>query len=86
MARKKKIEPISGIGKDPENKLTVQKSRPLTALWQSDLTLAEFKIKDAYLARIDSRKPEMRTVQLTKGELEKALGLTRIKLFHTKNY
>lgn len=78
MARKKKIEPISGIGKDPENKLTVQKSRPLTALWQSDLTLAEFKIMDAYLARIDSRKPEMRTVQLTKGELEKALGLTRI--------
>lgn len=78
MARKKKIEPISGIGKDPENKLTVQKSRPLTALWQSDLTLAEFKIMDAYLARIDSRKPEMRTVQLTKGELEKALGVTRI--------
>lgn len=78
MARKKKIEPISGIGKDPENKLTVQKSRPLTALWQSDLTLAEFKIMDAYLARINSHKPEMRTVQLTKGELEKALGVTRI--------
>ena len=78
MARKKKAEPITGIGKDPDNKLTVQKSRPLTALWQSDLTLAEFKIMDAYLARIDSRKPEMRTVQLTKGELEKALGVTRI--------
>lgn len=78
MARRKKIEPIMGIGKDPENKLKVQKTRALAALWQSDLTLAEFKIMDAYLARIDSRKPEMRTVQLTKGELEAALGVTRI--------
>lgn len=78
MARKKKIEPIVGIGKDPENKLKVQKAHALAALWQSDLSLAEFKIMDAYLARIDSRKPEMRTVQLTKGELEAALGVKRI--------
>ena len=31
------------------DKLTVQKSRPLFALWRSDLTLSEFKILDTYL-------------------------------------
>lgn len=77
MARKK-ADPITGISRDPENKLTVLKSRPLTALWQSDLTLAEFKILDTYLARIDSKSPEKRTVRLTKGQLEEALGVTRI--------
>lgn len=74
---KKKAQPVVGMAKD-ENKLLVQKSHPLTALWQSDLTLAEFKILDAYLARINSKKPEQRTVKLTKGELEEALGVTRI--------
>lgn len=78
MARKKKTDPLVGMSRDPEGKLTVQKSHPLTALWQSDLTLAEFKILDAYLARINSKKPEQRTIKLTKGELEEALGVTRI--------
>lgn len=76
--KKKKIEPIIGTGKDPENKLTVQKSRPLFSLWRSDMTLAEFKILDTYLSRIDSRKPEKRTVIFTKGELEQLLGVKRI--------
>lgn len=78
MARKKKAEPLVGMTKDPENKLTVQKSQPLTWLWQSDLSLAEFKILDAYLARINSAKPSQRSVVLPKGELENALGVTRI--------
>lgn len=78
MARKKKTEPLVGMTKDPENKLTVQKSQPLTWLWQSDLSLAEFKILDAYLARINSSKPSQRSVVLQKGELENALGVTRI--------
>lgn len=78
MARTKKTDPLVGMSRDPEGKLTVQKSHPLTALWQSDLTLAEFKILDAYLARINSKKPEQRTIKLTKGELEEALGVTRI--------
>ena len=77
MARKKK-EPIAGIGRDPENKLIVQKSKPLFELWRSNLSLAEFKIMDMYLARIDTHKPEQRTVKLTKGQLEEALGVTRI--------
>ena len=76
MPQNKKItESIIGLGKDPENKLTVQKSIPLFSLWRSDMTLAEFKILDAYLSRIDSHIPEKRTVIFTKGELEQ-LNLT----------
>lgn len=75
MARKK-IEPITSLGK--EDKLTVQKSLPLFALWRSELTLAEFKILDTYLARIDSHKPERRAVTFGKGELEEKLGVKKI--------
>lgn len=78
MSKRKKLEPFTGTGYDPENKLVVQKSRPLFELWQSDLSLAEFKILDLYLARIDSRKPEHRSVVLEKGEIEDALGVTKI--------
>lgn len=75
MARKK-IEPITSLGS--EDKLTVQKSLPLFALWRSELTLAEFKILDTYLSRIDSHKPEKRAVVFEKGELEKILGVKKI--------
>lgn len=75
MARKK-IEPITSLGR--EDKLTVQKSLPLFALWRSDLTLAEFKILDTYLSRIDSYKPDKRAVMFEKGELEKLLGVSKI--------
>ncbi len=71
-------EPIVGAGKDPENKLTVQKSIPLFSLWRSDMTLAEFKILDTYLSRINSREPLRRTVVFTKGELEGLLGVSKI--------
>ena len=77
MARKK-IEPIMSLGN--EDKLIVQKSLPLFALWRSELTLAEFKILDVYLSRIDSHKPEKRTVVFEKGELEKLLGVKRIRI------
>ena len=69
---------LHGIGKNPEEKLIVQKSRPLIALAQSELSLCEFKILDAYLARINSHKPEERTVILSKGQLEQLLGVSRI--------
>lgn len=79
MPRKKKpVEPIVGTGKDPENKLTVQKSLPLFSLWRSDMTLAEFKILDTYLSRINSHEPDKRTVVFTKGELEQLLGVKKI--------
>jgi len=57
----------------------IQKSRPLQSLSETDLTLSEFKILDAYLARINSHDPDKRTVRLEKGELEKALGISEIK-------
>lgn len=75
MARKK-VEPITNLGNG--DKLTVQKSLPLFALWQSDLTLAEFKILDTYLSRIDSHKPDRRVVMFEKGELENLLGVQKI--------
>lgn len=77
-AKRKKIEPITGISIDPDTKLTVQKSLPLFALWRSELSLAEFKILDAYLSRIDSRQPDKRAVRFEKGELEKILGVKKI--------
>lgn len=79
MARtKKNAAPIVGSGKDPENKLTVQKSLPLFSLWRSDMTLAEFKILDTYLSRINSHDPDRRSVVFTKGELEQLLGVKKI--------
>lgn len=79
MARpKKNVEPIVGTGKDPETRLTVQKSIPLFSLWRSDMSLAEFKILDTYLSRINSHEPEKRTVVFTKGELEQLLGVKKI--------
>jgi len=79
MPRKKKvIEPIIGPGKDPETRLTVQKSLPLFSLWRSDMSLSEFKILDTYLSRINSHEPDKRTVVFTKGELEKLLGVKKI--------
>ena len=76
MARKK-IENIIGLGNN-EDKLVVSKSLPLFALWRSELTLAEFKILDTYLARIDSHKPDKRVVVFNKGELEEKLGVKKI--------
>lgn len=73
---KKSVETIIGLPDD--SKLTVQKSTPLMALWRSELSLAEFKILDGYLARIDSHKPERRRVRFEKGQLEKMLGVTKI--------
>lgn len=73
---KKSVETITGFPDD--SKLTVQKSTPLMALWRSELTLAEFKILDGYLARIDSHKPERRRVLFEKGQLEKMLGVKKI--------
>ena len=77
MPRTKKT-PITGIGTSPDTQLIVQKSRPLEALWKSDLTLPEFKLLDLYLARINSHDPKKCLVTLSKGEIETALGVTKI--------
>lgn len=61
------------------DKLTVLKSKPLYSLWDSDLTLAEFKLLDTYLGRIDSHNEDNRTVKFEKGKLEELLGVKQIK-------
>lgn len=75
---RKNAKIITTLGKN-ENNLEIQKSRPLSVLWQSNLTLSEFKILDMYLGRINSHDEEHRVVVLEKGEIEKALGVTQIK-------
>lgn len=66
-----------GMSQKAESML-VQKSNPLQSLSETKMTLPEFKILDAYLSRIDSRKPEQRNVSFEKGELEKLLGIDKI--------
>lgn len=73
-----KIPDYSGMGTNSDTAY-VQKARPLQSLSETDLTLPEFKILDAYLARINSHDPDKRTVKLEKGELEKSLGVSEIK-------
>lgn len=73
-----KLPDYEGMGAHSEY-AEIQKARPFQSLSETDLTLPEFKILDAYLARINSHDPDKRTVRLEKGELEKALGVTEIK-------
>ena len=81
MPKRKKLPKMpdyEGMGTHSDN-AEIQKARPLQSLSETDLTLPEFKILDAYLARINSHDPDKRTVRLEKGELEKALGISEIK-------
>lgn len=74
---KKQKQTLENLGNNID-KLLVQKSLPLYSLWKSKLTLAEFKILDTYLSRIDSRNPDKRTIIFEKGELEKILKVQKI--------
>ncbi len=80
MPKRKKLPSGSdyvGVGIDTDL-YEIQKTRPLKSLSETDLTLAELKILDAYLARINSHDAKRRTVKLSKGELERYLGVSRI--------
>lgn len=77
--KKVKDKPIIGLGKNIDN-LTVQKSKPFLSLFQSEMTLAEFKILDTYLARVDSHNPDNRIVMFEKGELEELLHVKKINI------
>lgn len=72
---------IDGLGDD---KSVVQKSIPLLELYRSDFTLAEFKVLDIYLSRINSHNPDKKTVVFTKKELEDLLGVTRLNIKELK--
>lgn len=76
--RKKPAEPDYVFTPSDSEKLIVQKSNPLQNLSESDLSLCEFKILDAYLGRINSHEPDKRYVRFSKGELEEILGVSRI--------
>ncbi len=81
MPRRKKLPEIpdyTGKGRNAENHI-VQKSTPLLSLSESNLTLPELKILDAYLSRINSHTPEKRFIRLEKGKIEELLGVTQIK-------
>ena len=81
MPRRKKLPVIpdyEGVGRHPDN-LLVQKTNPLLTLSETGMTLAELKILDAYLSRIDSHDPEKRFIRMEKGEIENLLGVTQIK-------
>ena len=56
----------------------VQKSRPLLSIWDSELTLQEFKLLDAYLSQINSHNPDRRRVRIEKGDLERIFGVKKI--------
>ena len=79
MPRGRKKKELPALENNIQNTHLVQKSKPLFSLWTSDLTLAEFKILDTYLSRINSHNPEQRTVRFEKGELEKLLNVKQIK-------
>lgn len=71
---------LTGLGredKDPKEWL-INKSKPLTTLSQTSMTLSEFKILDAYLSRIDSHKPNERYIRFERGELEHLLDVEKI--------
>ena len=80
MPKRKKLPDLPdyiGLPKD-YSKLVVQKSNPLQTLSETEMSLVEFKILDAYLSRIDSHNEEKRYVRFEKGELERILGVTKI--------
>lgn len=68
------------IGQDNTENFVVQKSAPLLALWQSSLTLMEFKILDAYLSRVNSHDSSDQKVRFEKRELENLLGTSPIHI------
>ena len=76
----KKLPDFKTYQKNPEaEKIIVQKSGPLQLLSETNLTLAEFKIIDVYLGKINSHDPQSREITFTKGEIEKLLGLKQIR-------
>lgn len=83
MPRRKKLPAIPDLELEGEDKhlekMVVQKSNPLLSLSETGLTLAELKVIDCYLSKIDSHKPEKRYITIEKGELEKLLDVTQIK-------
>lgn len=63
----------------------VQKSHPLMSIYQSGIPVTAMKIMEAYLGKINSHKPDERTVVFEKKELEKLLGVSKINKAELNN-
>lgn len=59
-------------------KYMVEKSNPLTLVYNIPFTLGEFKILDTYLSRINARDETNKTVRFTIDEYCKLMGVTRM--------
>ena len=57
----------------------INKSRPLFALWCSNLSSYALKIFDVYLSKINMGNPETKCVVFPKSLLEKIFGVKRIR-------
>ena len=71
-----------GLGENP-NENIIQKSLPLLhslRLTKKSLSFAEFRLLDLYLSRIDSHKPQNKTVIFNKKELEEVFGTKQIRV------
>lgn len=78
MRRVEKSENIQQVTGIPHNldKLFVCTDNSLVSLWQSELTLGEFKIMDASFSRVDpNSNASHQTVLFQHGEIEKLLGV-----------
>ncbi len=64
----------------------VNKSRPLILMQAVPFTLAELKILDIYLSRIDPNDPNSREVTYTKADYERLIGLRRCKVETLQSY
>lgn len=62
---------------DPLENALVQKSRPLFSLWKEKekINLFEYKMLDMYLARINSRDPDKRTVSFSMEDLSEIMSV-----------
>lgn len=74
---------IYGLGELPQENV-VQKSLPLLhslLVLKQSLTFSEFRILDLYLSRIDSHKPENKTIIFNKEELKRIFEIDKINLY-----
>lgn len=77
---------LNGIDSCRSGKSNTQKPTSLLSLRKSPLSLSEFKILDAYLARIDPEHPERRWVRFSKNDLEELLGIQKINIADLKKH
>lgn len=78
------------MGKQKSKELDIEsyvnKSRPLILMQSVPFTLAELKILDIYLSRIDPADSNSREVTYTKADYERIIGIKKIRVSALKKY